>query len=91
MPQQRLAGRNRHDIEAAEINIATLAQPNAPGQLGVQGQLPFSGVSQDGMCAHGQIAIYSVPHSICPVNHGSQGADYHQRIEMFQIIAGNRK
>lgn len=42
------------------------------------------------MCAHGQIAIYSVPHSICPVNQGSQEAHYHQRIEMFQIIAGNR-
>jgi hypothetical protein len=46
MPQQSLAGRNRHDIEADKLDIAILAQPDAPGQSRVQGQLPFSGSKQ---------------------------------------------
>lgn len=46
VPQQSLAGRNRHDIEAGKLDITFLAQPDAPGQSRVQGQLPFSGSKQ---------------------------------------------
>nr|WP_278557350.1 hypothetical protein [Brucella anthropi] len=31
VPQQSLAGRNRHDIEADKVDITILAQPDAPG------------------------------------------------------------
>lgn len=31
VPQQSLAGRNRHDIEADKFDITILAQPDAPG------------------------------------------------------------
>ncbi|WP_287373506.1 hypothetical protein [Mesorhizobium sp.] len=58
VPQQRLVGRNRHDIETTELDIAVLPQPDVPGQPGIQGQLPSSGRKQS--CKKTR-AIYARP------------------------------
>ena len=88
MPQQSLAGRNRHNIEAGKLDITFLAQPDAPGQSRVQSPSIFrkqtnAQKSRGGMSALGRITVCSMPQSICP-NIQIQMPDYQQLVEMFQ-------
>ncbi|WP_156936793.1 hypothetical protein [Chelativorans sp. J32] len=89
VPQQSLAGRNRHDIEADKLDIAILAQPDAPGQSRIQGQLPFSG-SKHACKKAGAVCLRPAGQQFaqCHIRYARisrvQTADYQQLVEMFQ-------